>query len=99
VSPYTPADHRCGGECLSTLLEILRRWNLKGVTAWDCPVASPIFGRPSRIWPRVESSEEPDTMMHSPAVESSDETVESSEFLAQRINGLIELSRGKQRGI
>ncbi len=97
--PIHAADHRCGGECLSTLLEILRRWNPKGVTAGIGPVASPILGRPSRICPRVESSEEPDTMMHSPAVESSDETVESSEFPARRINGLIELSRGKPRGI
>jgi hypothetical protein len=31
--PIHAADHRCGGECLSPLLEILRRWNLKGVTA------------------------------------------------------------------
>jgi hypothetical protein len=71
----------------------------QGCYRWNCPVVSPILGRPSRICPRVESSEGPDTMMHSPAVESSDESVESSEFFTRRINGLIELSRGKQRGI
>ena len=71
----------------------------QGCYRWDCPVYVGNLGRPSRIRPRVESSEEPDTTMHSPAVESSDESVESSEFFAQRINGLTKLSRGKQRGI
>jgi hypothetical protein len=78
---------------------VLRRWDLKGGLPVGVALQHRQFlGRPSRIRRRVESSEVPDTMMHSPTVESSDESVESSEFLTQRINGLVELSRGKQRG-
>jgi hypothetical protein len=65
------------------------------LTGGGCSAASPILGRPSRICRCVESSEAPDAMMHRPAVESSDESVESSEVVPQRINGLGRLSRGK----
>ena len=50
---------------------------------------------PSRITLSVESSEETPGAIHNLRVESSDESVESSEAARRRIKGLAELSRGK----